>query len=401
MTGARAAALVVVATAVMTVSYLDRQAMAAMAPTLTAALSLDETTFGLLASAFSVSYLLGAPPAGLLVDRHGARRTLPLAVGAWSLVSAAHALAVGPWSLGFLRVLLGAAEAPSFPSAAQTVARALPPARREAATGVLFTGSSVGAAIAAAAVPRLVEAWGWQAAFVAVSAAGLAWLPAWWLVTRGLPDVEPGAAAGPAPGALRGLLRLPITWRAMAAVVGSAPSIGFLLQWSAKVLVARHGLAPAEVGRYLWVPPLAFDLGAVSFGALAGLLTRRRGRTATPLGPFAAAAALLLCIGALGLGGTPWETTGIAALALAGGGGVYTLITADLLARVPPERVAAAGSLTAAAQSLSLIVALPLVGRVLDRTHDFRLVGLLLAGLGAPALAVWLATDPDRRGRAP
>lgn len=396
MTGLRVAALVVVATATMTVSYLDRQALAAMAPTLTAELRLDETTFGLLASAFSVAYLVGTPASGLLVDRFGARRVLPAAVGAWSLVSAAHALVVGPWSLGALRILLGVAESPSFPAAAQTVARALPPERREAATGVLFTGSSLGAAVAAALVPWLVAAHGWQAAFVATTLVGLAWVPCWWLVTRDLPALD-GPGPGPAAaGGLGPLLRLRVTWRAIAAVVGSAPAIGLVLQWSAKLLVARHGVDPADVGRYLWLPPLAFDLGAVAFGAVAAARTRRRGRTAPQRGPFAVAALLLLAIAGLGFGRTPWETTAVAALAIAGGGGVYTLTTADLLARVPPDRVAAAGSLTAAAQSLALVLALPTIGQVLDRTHDWRLVGLLLAGVAVPAALVWLGTDaPD------
>lgn len=393
----RAAALVLVATATMAVSYLDRQAMAAMAPTLTAELQLDETTFGFLASAFSVAYLAGTPASGLLVDRYGARRVLPAAVGAWSLVSAAHAVAAGPWSLGALRMLLGAAESPSFPAAAQTLARALPPDRREAATGVLFTGSSIGAALAAALVPSLVAGWGWRAAFVGTTAVGLAWLPCWWFVTRDLPALDgpaPGASSGPRGlPALRGLLRLRVTWRAMAAVVGSAPAIGLVLQWSAKVLVAQHGVQAADVGRYLWLPPVAFDLGAVGFGAVAAARTRRRGRLGPQRGPFAVAALLLLVIGALGFGRSPWETTLVAAIAIAGGGGVYTLTTADLLARVPRDQAAAASSLTAAAQSLALVLALPAIGRVLDRTHDWRLVGLLLAGVAAPAALAWLATD--------
>ena len=395
MSHLRVAALVVVATATMTVSYLDRQAMAAMAPTLTTELRLNETSFGLLASAFSVAYLLCTPASGLLVDRFGARRVLPAAVGAWSLVSAAHALAVGPWSLGALRILLGAAESPSFPAAAQAVARALPPARREAATGVLFTGSSIGAAVAAALVPPLVAAWGWKAAFVGTTAVGLAWLPCWWFVTRDLPALDgPPAPRGP-PGvaALRALLGLRVTWRAIAAVVGSAPTIGLVLQWSAKLLVARHGVDPASVGRYLWLPPLAFDLGAVGFGAVAAAITRRRGRTGPQRAPFAVAALLLLAIAGLGFGRTPWETTALAALAIAGGGGVYTLTTADLLARVPAERVAAAGSLTAAAQSLALVLALPAIGQLLDRTHDWRAVGVLLAAVAAPCALLWLTID--------
>jgi MFS family permease len=60
----RAWAVTAVATAAMTVSYLDRQVLAVLAPTITAALSISDETYGWLASAFSLAYLFSAPWAG-------------------------------------------------------------------------------------------------------------------------------------------------------------------------------------------------------------------------------------------------------------------------------------------------------------------------------------------------
>ena len=65
--------LALVATFTMAISYLDRQVLAVLAPTVTKALEIDDTSYGLLASAFSVAYLIGSPIAGRLIDRHGAR----------------------------------------------------------------------------------------------------------------------------------------------------------------------------------------------------------------------------------------------------------------------------------------------------------------------------------------
>lgn len=402
MTPIRSWLLVFAATATMAVSYVDRQALAVLAPTITKALDLTETEFGWVGSAFSVAYLAGAPISGAIVDRVGARTALPVAVLVWSVVAAAHALVPGLWVLVALRIALGAAESPSFPAAAQTVSRALPPSRREAGFGVLFTGSSIGAAVAAALLPWLEGRFGWRPALVVTAVVGLGWLPVWWAVTRG-PDVERALAAPQGE-------RAPVDWwglatdravlRAVFAVLASAPINGFALQWGAKVLVARHGLTQAEVGHFLWLPPLLFDLGAVGFGALAAWRTARRGGNAPHRTLFLAAAALGCTIAALGLGGTPWATTTALALALAGGGGMYTLCTADMLSRVPPDRVAAAGSLTAAAQSVALIVAFPLIGRVLDLTHDFGRVGLGLAVWAVPGVVVWLLWDPRRPQRA-
>ena len=51
-------ALVLVATSTMAVSYVDRQAVAALAPTITKDLAISDASYGLLGSAFSMAYLV-------------------------------------------------------------------------------------------------------------------------------------------------------------------------------------------------------------------------------------------------------------------------------------------------------------------------------------------------------
>src|SRR5579884_3857605 len=105
----------------MAISYIDRQTLAVLAPTVTSALHISEEGYGWLASAFSIAYLVGAPLAGLWIDRVGARRGLLAAVLLWSAVAALHAavpalgaalsaLGVGApaWAVLFaLRIALG------------------------------------------------------------------------------------------------------------------------------------------------------------------------------------------------------------------------------------------------------------------------------------------------------
>ena len=74
---------------------------------------------------------------------------------------------------------------------------------------------------------------------------------------------------------------------------------------------------------------------------------------------------------------------------LAGGGGIFALLTADMLARVHPTQVSAAGGLTAAAQSLAYIVASPLVGRAVDHTHSYAVVLVVLVAIVPPAMLAW------------
>src|SRR4051812_17127752 len=118
------------AMAAMALSYVDRQTLAVLAPTVTKALGISDAQYGWLGSAFAIAYLAAGPLAGALVDRFGARRSLPWAIVVWSFVAALHAVVPGFGVLFALRLALGVAEAPSFPAGAQIVQRVLPAADR-------------------------------------------------------------------------------------------------------------------------------------------------------------------------------------------------------------------------------------------------------------------------------
>ncbi len=389
--------LALTATATMTVSYVDRQAMAVLAPTLTRALHMSEAQFGWVGAAFSIAYLVGAPLGGRFIQRVGARDGLILAVLAWSLVSAAHALVPGVASLFLLRILLGLCEAPSFPAAAQTVTRALPGRDRDAAFGILFTGSSLGAMIAPPLATALAARWTWRGGLVGTALIGLAWLPLWLLASRGLAAREalaPRPEPGRAPFHWPSLLADPAVVRAVLAVLALSPTTCFLMIWSAKVLVARHGLPQEAIGRYLWVPPVFFDAGAVGIGALASLRERLAPSQKPHRALFAASLALAAVVAALGLARTPWATVAVLSTAFAGCGGMMALATADMMRRVHPSNAAPAGGVTAAAQSAAYVAASPLIGVAVDHGRSFAAVAVALGVLLLPGALAWLAWTP-------
>lgn len=377
----------VAATLGMSVSYIDRQTLAAIAPSVRSALDINHTQFGWLVSGFSMAYLVGAPAAGTVVDKLGARRGFTLAVIVWSLVAGAHAFAYSFAALFALRVLLGTAEAPSFPSATQAIRRALPGTRRTAAYGMLFTGSSIGAMIAAPLAIHLAARYGFRFAFVGTALVGTLWIPFWLFMTRGgrIPldptpaPAEPAAAKGPTPWLA--LARSPTVLRTVVAILGSAPGLMFVQNWSSQYLVERWLLPKAGISGYLVIPPLFFDLGAVGFGWYAS--TREvsgrhfaEQRTHTDLMLLGAALAATLAL-------TPLAPSPLVAMlffgfAAAGSGALHVLITSDLLSRVPLQRTSAAGGLAAAAQSLAHIVVSPLIGMAIDRTHGYGLVSVTL-----------------------
>jgi len=386
--------IAVAATLVMSVSYIDRQTLAAIAPTVRAALHISHTQFGWVLGAFSLAYLVGAPLAGALLDRTGARRGLVAAVLAWSAVAALHAAVPSLAALFALRILLGLSEAPSFPGAAQTVTRVLPAERRSAGIGVLFTGSSLGAMIAPSLAIGVLQSFGWRAAFVGTALVGLLWVPAWlWATRRGVIDGPPPGErdAAPAPSRLALAVTAPVA-RAVVLVVFAAPSIMFGLNWWSQYLAEAHDLPQGELRAYLTVPPLFFDLGAVGFGVLASRADARDGEAARERTRWALmiAASLLCAVMALAprVHG-PWPATLCGAVSLAGGGGIFALLTADMLKRVHPSHVSTAAGLTASAQSLAYVVANPLIGAVVDATHSYDTVLLVLGAVVPPSVLLW------------
>lgn len=403
-------ALVIAATATMTISYIDRQALAVLAPTITRELHISETRYGLLASAFSLAYLVGAPFAGRWIDRVGARRGLLAAVLVWTVASALHALAPGFAALVVFRVLLGFAESPSFPGASQTVHRALPPAQRPRGVGVLFTGSSIGSMIAPPIAVALMGAFGWRGALLMSALSGLVWIPLWmgvaWRspgreVLDAAPEEEPVEVAAGAyrDATVRGRAawspwRDPAVVRTLALIVASSPAIGLVLTWSAKYMVRVWHVTQAGVAAYIWLPPLMFDLGSVAFGDLAARLARHRSNARGGTHPLLVAASATLAVGgtlAMTVATSPWMAMGFAGVAMFGGGGTYAMITADMLARIPAHGVSTAGGWCASAQSLAFVGAHLLIGRGVDAYGGYREVLVGLALWVVPGALAWLA----------
>jgi predicted MFS family arabinose efflux permease len=399
-------AIAIVATLVMAVSYVDRQTFAALSPTICLSLHINHAQYGWLTAAFSIAYLVGAPLAGWVVDRTGARKGLIGSVLVWSLVAALHAFAPSFAVLFALRIALGAAESPSFPAAAQAVQRSLPPRHRAAGFGLLFTGSSIGAMIAAPLAIGLNRVVGWRLAFVGTAAVGLLWLPFWIAITY--PRVARAMLADPAAGPPRSipaahgllelaqLLRLPAVQRAVLLVVATAPTVNFVYNWLPKYLVAERGLSQDGLAIYLWLPPVFFDVGALAFGVLASVRERATSR-ATVRGRGDLVALGGLCCSAIGcvpLAHGAAVTVLLASLALFGAGACFALLTSDMLSRVDARHVSRAGGLTAAAQSLAYVAANLIIGAVLDHAQSFDGV---LVGLGlivVPGTIAWIAWPP-------
>lgn len=170
-----------------TASYLCRVNLSIVGALMMRELNFSQVDMGRIFSAFVVGYALFQIPTGALADRWGARRVLACAAFSWALVTLAiaglrswHALPISGFSsLLVLRFLLGVGEAPTFPAAAQGVARWVDKLYRGTANGVVLAAIGAGSAIAPIILSRAMVQWGWRQALAFSALPALAVAAAW------------------------------------------------------------------------------------------------------------------------------------------------------------------------------------------------------------------------------
>ncbi len=155
------------------VNYFDRSNLSLAAPKMIQELDLNAADIGLMGSVFSWTYAVMQLPAGRLVDKFGSRRVYALALGVWSLATAAMAICYRLPQFLVARVALGIGEAPCFPTSAKVTANWFPRKDRGLATGIWDSSSKWGPALAPIVLVPIAVAFGWRSLFWLTGAAGL------------------------------------------------------------------------------------------------------------------------------------------------------------------------------------------------------------------------------------
>lgn len=221
-------------------------------------------------------YALGQIPAGVLLDRFGARVTLT--AGALLMALGQVLLAHGDQvSIAILaRIIVGSGDALTFVSAVRLVSAWLPAPRVPLFTQLTGILGQAGQILSAVPFLALLHASGWTAAFTAAAAVSLGAAVLAVVLVRGAP---PGAAR---PARRGGLGRIP---REVAAIVGHPatrlgfwshftagfPGIVFALMWGFPYMTQGEGIPLATASLVMSVLVVA---GVVS-GPLVAAMTQR------------------------------------------------------------------------------------------------------------------------------
>jgi ACS family hexuronate transporter-like MFS transporter len=244
------------------ISYIDRNTLALLAPTILKETGLSIEQYGYIISAFSIAYMVGNPVWGVLLDRFGLRRGMTTAVTFWTLASAAHAFASGFFSFAAARMLLGFGEGATFPGGLRTAVQTLPPSSRSRGIAVSYSGGSLGAIVTPIIVTPIFHHFGWRGAFWFTGLVGVLWLAIWWWVSRGIPDSP--APVGPrtnSPRVLDGRV-----WAFMSAYAFGGLPLAFVIYGASIYLSKAKGLSQLSLGHLLWIPPLGWEVGYFFWG---------------------------------------------------------------------------------------------------------------------------------------
>lgn len=282
------------------ISYIDRNTLALLAPTILQESRLSAEQYGWIISAFSVAYMAGNPLWGRWLDRWGVRSGMLLAVAFWTAASAAHALVAGFAGFAAARAALGFGEGATFPGGLRTVVQTLPERWRARGVAIAYSGGSLGAVLTPLIVTPIYAAWGWRAAFLFTGGIGALWLLWWTFISR-----RPELRATHAPHAEHqhaGRIRLtdPRLWAFMASYALGCLPLAFVIYQAPLYFARALGKSQVEIGAVLWIPPLGWECGYFLSGWLVDRLRRGRQDSLPVYRGLTLAAALLTLPLALG-----------------------------------------------------------------------------------------------------
>ena len=248
-------------------NYLDRQLLAALAPTLRGEFQWTNQQYGLVVSAFAIVYALVAPVAGWFIDRVGLNLGAGIAVAVWSMAGSVTAWTRSFSGLLACRTILGAAEAAGIPAAGKASATYLAP--HELALGTAFNqvGITLGSVAAPLIVAFMAPRYGWRSTFALCGALGFLWIPLWLFTAKRIP-ARPAENRSVTTHA-RDVIRDPRFWGLALANVFAMMLYSLWSNWTTLYFVEERHLTIDQANRdFAWIPPVFATAGGFFGGAI-------------------------------------------------------------------------------------------------------------------------------------
>lgn len=276
------------------INYLDRTNMAVAAPAIKEELGLSPALLGLLFSGFGWTYALMQIPGGMFLDRFGSRTTYTISCFFWSAFTMAMGLGRSFATLFGLRMVIGIAEAPAFPTNSRVVASWFPKDERAMATAVYTAGEYVGLAFMTPFLFLLLHAFSWHMIFYVTGAFGVVFSIVWWLYYRDpnesktvnqaeLDYIKAGDGLGDtvtkAPKIQWAHIKALFQYRQLVGIYigqfATNSTLWFFLSWFPMYLVTEKNMPSLKVGFYAAIPYIAAFFGVLLGGYWSDTMLKR------------------------------------------------------------------------------------------------------------------------------
>ncbi len=256
--------------------FLDRVNISIAAPFIMAAYGWNESQMGLVFSAFFAGYVLFMIPGGVIADRFGARRVLPMGVGFFSLFTLLTPYFSGLWTMVGCRYLVGTGQGVNFPCVSNLIVRRAPLHHRAKIQAFTLSGLTLGTVLGFPIGSWIISVWGWEAIFLVFALFGFVWIGFW--VWKGPREAIANLDSPDEP-------REPIPWRLLLlhpSSLGLTLSYfchnyaGYLfLVWLPVYLIQVHGFSITGTGISAALPAVASGICMNLSGWISDALVRR------------------------------------------------------------------------------------------------------------------------------
>jgi ACS family hexuronate transporter-like MFS transporter len=385
-------------------SFVDRQVLNILSPTIIKDTGLTNQDFAAATSFFFLTYTLGNPVWGTVIDYIGLRKGMLLAVAVWTAASMAHSWMGSFVGFAMARAVLGIGEGGTFPGGLRTAVETLPPAKRATGIALSFSGGTIGAVMMPLLLGPLAISYGWRNAFLFTGALGITWMLIWAAIAR--PPYLPATTAKPQKPMWPNFGERRV-WSLIFSYALPAISPGPVLTILALYLGQGLGMTQAQVNNVVWVPPLTWGIGYFFWGWAADKFAPTNQR---PIGMF-----LLLCVASLTLGFATWTTSPALAIAIIsfstfiGGGFQMVALKAGSFA-FPREQAAMMTGIASGSWSLVNFILLNAIGagfaiwglQIIPGTNwlnqrQWQEIFWLIAALPSIGIAGWFVLSRNQR----
>jgi ACS family D-galactonate transporter-like MFS transporter len=405
------------------VNYLDRLNLSVAAPQLQSAFNLSPAQVGWFLSAFFWSYALCQVPAGVLLDRLGPTRVGRWGALLWGVASTMTALAGGFGGILAARILLGIAEAPSFPASAKATGYWFPRRERAFATSMFDVASKFSNVIGAPLVAFAIVHAGWRWGFGLTAVLSFGYFVAFYVIYRDpsadsrLSDIErryiveggatpEGQTAASALGMLGYLLTQRKVWGLIIGFAAYGYSFSLFLTWLPGYLVHTMHMSILHSAVYTAVP---WSVATITDLLIGGWLIDHliaRGNDESRVRKTVLMVGMVFGLAVFGATGTQDPNWAILWISIALGGLASAApVCWSLPSLIAPKGgVGSLGSLMNLANNLMGAAAPIVTGYILGTTNSFTDAFLVAAAILVVGIAFFIAVlqriepiaDPDR-----